>query len=378
MDRTWWNLPGPCRFVTGVVQDLEGGKNVLLGLPARAPAGLDEAVEAAIRLSDRLRFDRVPAEFASGGVAHLVERLHQLYAPPEDPALVLSVQTLAAAKGMAGRVVWVSGLDAMTWPVWNDFLFRYQHAAHARREWERGLFCVPAAGAVADGELTPDVTVSVRRWRGVVGSLDLMLDLAGRVECLHAHRLHRQLALALAVELAGSDGELGRLLIAQDLLTLLKPAKVLREYAAAAGWTNGTLKRPTWSAGLADEVDGAEVTHAAALAAHDEPMLERRIWNAQVRVLFPFLEQERVRLAPIIQPFLRLPVPTPNGLIYDLYDLELGEMYHHLRTSGLPQETKDRMAVLVEMRHALAHLKPVPERCLYDARLLRSWDGQAV
>jgi hypothetical protein len=102
------------------------------------------------------------------------------------------------------------------------------------------------------------------------------------------------------------------------------------------------------------------------------------VWNAQVRVLFPFLEQERVRLAPIVQPFLRLPVPTPNGMIYDLYDLELGEMYHHLRTSGLAQETKDRMALLVEMRHALAHLKPVPERCLYDGKLLRSWDGQAV
>src|SRR5262249_56154062 len=122
---------------------------------------------------------------------------------------------------------------------------------------------------------------------------------------------------------------------------------------------------------VAGEGGGGEVVHAAALAASDEALLERRVWNAQVRILFPFLEHERVRLVPIVQPFLRLPVPTPKGMIYDLYDLELGEMYHHLRTSGLPQETKDRMAVLGEMRHALAHLKPVPERCLYDGTLLR-------
>src|SRR5262249_37782063 len=107
MDRTWWDLPGPCRFVTGVVQDLEGGKNVLLALPARTPAALDEAVESQIRRSDRLRFDRVAAEVASEGVTHLVEHLHQLYAPPDEPSAVLSVQTLAAARGMAGRVVWV-------------------------------------------------------------------------------------------------------------------------------------------------------------------------------------------------------------------------------------------------------------------------------
>src|SRR5262245_47390675 len=158
MDRTWWDLPGPCRFVTGVVQDLEGGKNVLLALPARMPAALDEAVEAQVRHSDRLRFDRVPGDAAGGGVTHLVEHLHQLYAPPDDPALVLSVQTLASARGMTGRVVWVSGIDAKTWPVWRDFLYRYQHAVHARREWERGLFCLPVTGALADGALTPDVT----------------------------------------------------------------------------------------------------------------------------------------------------------------------------------------------------------------------------
>jgi hypothetical protein len=371
MDEQWWQLPGPSGFLRRVAQDLSGGKNVLLALPALVPEGLREALAGQVRRNDLLTWREVPARLGDGGLALLVERLHEQFAPPESPGAILSAATLANAPSFVGMVVWVEGMDQGVWPVWREFISQYQHACNGRAEWSRGLFCVPLAGSLAV-EAAPDVALTVRRWRGVVGPLDLSLDLARQMDGRPENPLHRKLRLALALELAGPDAVLARELARLELLTLIEPTETLAQVAARRGWTADGREKPAWEAGMVDDFDGAEWVHAAVEARQgDVAAVRRRVWRAEVGVLYPFLEEQRLRLVPQVRPYLRLPVETSYGTVRDAADLELGQLVHFLHGRKVPQPLWRVLTRLRDMRHELAHLRPVPAECLFAEEILR-------
>jgi hypothetical protein len=185
--------------------------------------------------------------------------------------------------------------------------------------------------------------------------------------------LHRQLTLAVACELAGTDAALARALAELELRELLQPTEFLRAEAGRRGWDAARAHRRCWEDGLLDAVDGGEVVHAAALAVcGDDAELRRRVWRAEIRVLYPFIEELRLRLLSRLRPYLRLPVETTYGLVDDVYDLELGQLVHFLRGRNLPRELWRLLNVLAGMRHALAHLRPVPVEYLFADELLRA------
>ena len=88
MDAHWWELPGPAAFLRAAWDDMRGGKNVVLALPATAPAGLRDGLSALVRQAEmwaRLTSGRR----RGGGSAALVDRLHQRFAPPKGGVVVL-------------------------------------------------------------------------------------------------------------------------------------------------------------------------------------------------------------------------------------------------------------------------------------------------
>jgi len=156
------------------------------------------------------------------------------------------------------------------------------------------------------------------------------------------------------------------------LRELLEPQEFLRAEAARRGWNAARARRPNWEDGLIDAVNGEDVVHSVALASRgDEAELRRRIWQAEVAVLYPFLEEQRLQLLPRLRPYLRLPVETAYGPVDDIYDLELGQLVYFLRGRNLPRELWRLLTLLTDMRHALAHLRPVPIEYLFVDGLLR-------
>jgi hypothetical protein len=257
------------------------------------------------------------------------------------------------------------------WPVWREFLGAFQHACNAQAEWARGLFCVPLCGPLA-AEAAGDVALTVRRWRGVVGPLDLSLDLARLVDDRPENPLHRKLRLALALELAGSDAALARELVRLELLTLIEPHQTLVQAALRRGWAGDGLAKAGWEDGVMDDFDGAEWVHPAVQAVRgDVAAVRRRVWRAEVGVLYPFVEEQRLRLVPQVRPFLRLPVETSYGPVEDAADLELGQLVYFLRGRKVPPPLWRVLTRLKDMRHALAHLEPVPAECLFAEEVLR-------
>jgi len=373
MDAHWWELPGPAAFLRAAWEDVRGGKNVVLALPATAPPGLRDGLAALVRHAAMWAWRDYPAGDGAGGSAALVEQLHQRFAPPKWGGVVLlSADTLAADPRLADTVIWVEGMTAACWPAWRTFLGQYERACQMCPEQGRGLFCVPLTGQVAGQLPEPAVALSVRRWCGVVGAVDLLLDLSLRADGRPMPALHWRLTLAVACELSGTDAALARALAGLGLRQLLEPQEFLRAEAARRGWNAAQALRPNWEDGLIDGMNGEDVVHSVALAIRgDDAELRRRIWQAEVAVLYPFLEEKRLRLLPRLRPYLRLPVETTYGLVEDIYDLELGQLVYFTRGRNLPRELLRQLRLLTDMRHALAHVRPVPIEYLFVDEFLR-------
>jgi hypothetical protein len=369
MDGAWWQLPGPGIFADAVVEEFRAGRSALLALPEHLPLGLRDAVGDRVRANDLWLWRTLDAaEMACASPTEIAEQLHGQFAPVAagEPC---SADTLARSAGFSGVIAWVERLDAAAWSPWFSFLKQYQHACHGRSAADRGLFCVPLpAGVAAPAQ---DVTLSVRRWEGTVGRLDMVLYLDRLLEPRLRQPLHRQLALAVAAELAGTDPCLARTLAGLELRELLSPYDVLHEFAAGRGWP-GTGQAANASDGRGDTRDGTPFVHAAfALASGDKREVTRRIWRAEVGVLYPFIEERRLQLLPRVRSLLRLPVETTYGTVAEAEDLEVGQLLYFLRGRSVRPALWRLLNLLADMRHMLAHLHPVPVGHLFADELLQ-------
>lgn len=371
MDAHWWQLPGPGRFVAGAISDLRSGRNVLLRFPLHAAGGIREAVEAWVRANDLWRWRPIDAgEIVASSSAELAVALHdRLGCNP--PAGQLPGPASLAAAVEDNDVLWVDHLDDGRWPVWARFLAQFQHACHARSEDRCGLFCVPLVGGLPS-EPDSDTALAVHLWGQSLSRLDIMLYLDRQVSAAFPSHTLRQVALAVATELGGADPRLGARLAATSVQLLADPIAVLGAYAAERGWLASCIDRPAWHSGMVERLDGEERLNSAALAAAgNEEAVWRRVWQGQVRVLYPFIEEQRVRLVDEVSRYLRLPLETTYGTVTRAIDLEIGQLVYFLQDRRPPDLIWRQLVVLRNMRHCLAHLRPVEVRDLMSPEFQR-------
>lgn len=371
MDIHWWSLPGPTRFVQAIVQDLRAGKNVVVAFPPHSPEGFRETLAERVRENELWRWRAVSAsEFPCDGPASLAGALHQRFVPADQTSKLCTALTLA--QRLVGTIVWVEEVGDRAWQAWSRFLTQYQHACQSCDPDDRSLFCVPLTGAPMPPPVA-DVALSVRRWEGMVSRLDMTLYLDRVLAARFPHPLHHKTALAVVTELAGSDARLAQHLAQKDLSTIMSPFETLREFGASRGWTAECVRNGDWREGTSDTVDGSRFVHSAAVAAmgnHSE--VKRRVWRGQVAVLYPFIEEQRVKIIPQVRGYLRFPVDTTYGRVDDPEDLEVGQLLYFLRGKRIQPRLWRLLNVLTEMRHALAHLEPVPLRCLLADEVTRT------
>jgi hypothetical protein len=207
----------------------------------------------------------------------------------------------------------------------------------------------------------------------MVDRLDMALFLNRVLLSRFPHPLHHKVALSVITEVAGSDPHLARHLAKHDLAEIMDPVSLLSSFGAERGWTASSIGGDPWQDGMCDVVDGARTLHsAAAVVMGDRAVVRRRVWRGQLVSLYPFIEEQRVKLIPHVRGYIRFPVETTYGIVDNPEDLELGQLIHFLRGKRLPPRTWKLLSILTEMRHALAHLEPVPIRALFAHEVLRS------
>jgi hypothetical protein len=353
--RTVWQLPGPRRFVDGVVADLEQGRSVVLLLPEHGPQGYDlrAAVERRWTEGEHGRIEGFTVDPGSSPLALLAER----YPLPAD--VRLSIQGLFESERFPGRTLWLEGMCGSAWPAWKAFLADYEHVARNQGLLMRTSFVVPLMGQIADDAPGADVGLAVHRWDDVLDGLDLLL-LAGQLLRNRGHSARlRELLASTVAQVALFDVEVADRLSAEPAERILAPLPLLEDVATERGWSRDTPR--CWHLGSECRVTGEPRAHSALRAINGG--VERRIWRAQVGAMFPLMEEYRQSLVQKLRRHLRVPFETDfGGRVTDPGDLELGHVAHQVRRFSLPLAPADRAKLKewVDARNALAHLEAVP------------------
>jgi hypothetical protein len=352
-------LPGARRYLDTVATSLRNGRSVLVTLPEHGPEALRHAVNGRVA-NDGTRswrsIDLSDSTLSAGKPAEIVAQ-HCVPGPR-------TARELSEHEDFSGMVIWVDGIPDARWSAWRDFLEDYAELSRSQTEHERAVFCVPVIGERTALVPKEDVTCAVHPWRGVLGRLDILWLIASLLPTGVSTRLHAELWVSVATELAGTDVALAARLASADLATVLDPRPLLEAWARERGFRADG--KPSWARGEEDLRDGAPFVHSArALLSHRGAQeIQRRVWRGQVGVLFPFLEEQRALLLSKLSRVVRVPHVTPFGTINDPRDLELSHLAHFARKAHAAQTLRDHLERLTAMRHRLAHLEAVPYELL--------------
>jgi hypothetical protein len=368
---SWWDLPGPSRFVERAASAVLTGEHGAVGLmlPSPPPAGLLDALSR--RISEASGAVPVGVD-ASAGLRGR-SPVHMLSASAGVAATAIrSVADFVDAPGLANVVFVVEGIHAEEWMTWGLFL-RQQRAERARRP--RALapaICIVVPGAVAPDDVKAALGVSGLRWLGVTSRLDSQLH-TERLTGFSGDDLLARTAVSTIVEVAGWDPSLICALADLPPEVQLDPRDVLRRCPGPAG-----AAQPCWANGLVDHWDGQVHVHAMALLnLSDDQALSRRVWRGHVRTVFPFIDQVRHAFVRRYESALRARLPLEKNfhtrvVIYDdPFALELFDV-NRLLADILPEKDRVLLSDCYRLRTALAHIKPAETHMI--VRASRLWE----
>jgi len=344
----FWQLPGPKRFLENASKDLAVGKNVVLGLPAFSPPGLQSGLKeltADVWTWNTIEVtNEVPTVF-----------FFRRFVRERKPSTVPSVSALVQAEEFENHLLWLEGLNQDNWPLWKRFIEDYQHACRMKAVTRRSLFIVPLSGSLASVPPADDIALSYRPWRDTVNELDMLIYATVLLQDKPMVAKQRNLLAAVIARVALWDPFTAERLIQLPAKEVLRPQRALRELAAERGWTNDTPV--SWEKGTQNVIDGRTQVHAALLALNDgQGRLEKRIWSAEISVILPLLEEQRQALIPTVRPFLRFPINTGYSVITDAQDLEIGHLANQLNGAGVNPSIRQRIYFLRRIRNQLAHM----------------------
>ncbi len=365
MARLWWQLPGPSRFVSQVVQDLGNGKNVIFCLPEYLPDGLASAVRSELGED----WDWHTLSLRDEGEVEPVHLLFDLFVGEITPNQLRNTCTLAINQKFVGKIIWLDDLTPKAWFAWKKFLSDYEQPCRAIPQLYRTLFCVSLVGELALDPPTEDVCLSHHCWKGVVDRLDMLLFTSSLFQGKRLPDLQKRVAISVLTNLALWDFDVSKRLADEKVENILSPVPILQEIAKERSWCTDDSCVERWCKGMTDIIEGKEKKHSAALAVNGSGKveLERRIWSAEVGEILPFIEELRREILEHLAGVLRLPFTTRFGeVIKDLHDLEIGHIDYQISNNSTFFDPKMRKLVrrLRDIRNALSHLESISPELL--------------
>jgi len=343
----FWNMPGPTRFLQRFRDETAQGKSVVVRCPRVGLSNAGEAIRDYLRDCDH-SCDLV--EPTDGELPlQLLLRLVSFNACglPTIDALLNSCER-------GGRVFIIEGLKPMNWPAWKNFLATLNHRVRQRPAESRPILIAVLRGPGFEDGLSEDVALSLRDSDGVVSQTDA-LCLADLLYRPGGSALVRRIVVSAIAGLAMWDYELLRYLAGLPPSTILEPMTALKTYAHQKGWTETTPEN-VWE-GTSGRFEGRSLLSPALSALReDQQTIQRILWRAQVGVLLPWVEEERL----LFVDGLRL------GKDLDLEMMETGELWAECCNHPIvSRNQKDRLATLRYIRNELAH-----RRCLSAQQIL--------
>ena len=190
--------------------------------------------------------------------------------------------------------------------------------------------------------------------------------------------LKKKLIISTIAHLALWDPEVSDRLM--DNGDIENPFPVLENIAKERKWDSiDSNSSEAWDKGIKNRIDGKEKIHSAYLAIQKGIQeLNIRIWNAQMEVLLPFIEQKRKELLDKLINQLKPPFSVKRDgetvSLNNIYDLRIGDIpwqitekekkSEYFRYSNDAKFVKKSATILSSIRNALAHIEPLNEELM--------------
>lgn len=363
-ERTWWeHITGPSQVVRSVVACLKEGQNVLLQVPNDLPwrkkmrssvqSNLRESYEELL-VADIDCCDECPDIDDIG--AFLLERfadksLRNGYRKASGQTIQ---EYIKDRRILNNQITWVKGIGEEQTDKWYDFCIKY----HSTTIFN-GLFVIE----VHDSKLRTNIPSHVARvqYESLVGNYDALLFdsiLSARKPWSSAWK---QYVAAVTASLCGSDAEVSAVFIEETDFPNEDPIDSLQKII-----DSGCFPRRGQS-------DISE--HPFSLLYKGKTMeLEKRVWEAQLQIAFPIIEQERLMFIQKWEANIQSALEDNwdnitqfGNRIANPYDAELGLLAYIMthKNAGdskyilyIPaEEDRDRLQFLHYMRNELAHIR---------------------
>jgi hypothetical protein len=365
---SWWDLPGPHSFVMDVLDALEEGCSVILGLPPNAPAGLHDNLIADLDARGTLYWHTVDI----AGSKKIAQLLADDLIPLARRAPRSFADEIVSDIGLRTTVIYLTGIDDHDrFREFAAFFAQYLDCVRktkSKRAIPRLIFDLPYT-LLRDPRIEADSsTVRMLEWTGRVGPSDMHLYVGTRMPGRHGPG-PTNLFERIVVEFAGWDPKLAEELSQWSDSDLLNPKERLQELAI--DWGRTTL---AWQDGTQDLLGGRRLSHILYhIVVRDYEEINKRLWRAHVSEVFPWLEELRVHLIDQFRDSIRLPhVLQTDDIIEEATLLEIGQLYWNLKNlARLPDSSLALVDLCRRARNDLAHRRPVATHRLQ--RLEQEW-----
>lgn len=356
MALSWWDIPGPGRFVRRVENDLRDRVNVVAALPAG---------------TGNVWFDFFRRRWADGQERMDVLHVDGDVRPPLDilceafttnPAGTTTLGALVGENAFQGLTVGVLLENADSVRAWADFLVAYERECRLIDPLDRAVLLVATEGAGPQLLPPPETHLRVHVYDGYARPHDCYMYAWVLLGTEEKQAWRTELKMALCAQLAQWDPRLCEELSDRDIGSILRRATSVSALSAGqdAHATDDTDQG--WALGVLQRRDGETVFHSGWVARDKGSReFERRVWAAQVQVVFPLIEQLRRQAIERYGSRFRMPVQVgDNEFVSDPYELEIAMVRRIVSyLDGVPRGVIRRLDQAYEFRNALAHLEPL-------------------
>jgi len=346
-----WYLPGPKRFLDGLISDVFSGCSSIIFAPTFLHSFL----------ASRIRFELRAREYRVDTVENDKEPSEGIIQCLEEASVQAGVFDRLVASGTRAFLVVAESRDSQS--LWLVFLRRYQH--HALRFDAQSRASIIVVTLCTQTDQRDEVGLKTRFWRNVWGETEsLCIAEFHKISALRQDTIERIVVHTIA-RLALWDEELAELLSRKGTEILKDPTPIIINYAKSRGWNQTTQEDE--NEGTVGYQNGDMLLHTAYLALRisgnesqgaftDE--LHRRRWHGQAVVLLPWIEEQRQKLVKLVGRFVSDPTQAVS--------LEVGPLWFEIRNTNAPSADKKKVFVLRQARNKLAHgnLLTLPE--LYE------------
>lgn len=356
MDKVWWNqITNAHRFIVSVTDTMLAEKSLILTLPKKIPwyETMKETIEYSVmKQNSQKSFDFVDSpqrnvgEFLMNRYCREEKRVQ--YRPNKSYACFLAECSDIV---LNDRYVWVKNIPSYLYEEWILFLADYVKCMKKNRT--PAVFILELYEEVADSRGKKGiVNFSFQKEISDYDKYTFCALAASSVSCKDFLRPY----LAETVSsVCGEDIELCAHCIRKGRQFLENPYEVLSQI--------------TKSERRSDETEFEFPFH--------EEFLERKVWEAQIRTVFPQIEHYRRYFVDKYRGKIEklLPIRNSNGEeITDPSELEIGALNYMAAAELLNLDTVEHnhLHMLKEARNTLAHLKTIPQKdveSIYNAAL---------